>query len=521
LLEEEPGFAEPAEEKVLFHCGLLRFCGVSYDGVIKKLLWDPRTEEWMREIGLVDGHREFRRIWEKADTAHAGIGMTEDAVAVAFAEHHGDRLRYDHDAGKWYQWTETHWHQERTKLAFSWARAACRSVAKRGEIANARGAAPLARAAAAAGVERFAQADRAFAVTSDIWDQDLMLLGTPGGTVDLTTGEMRPARPEDYITKQTSVAPAADVLECPLWDAFLRDCTGKDDAMICFLKQWSGYCLTGITHEHALVFLWGPGGNGKSVFINTLAHVMGDYAAVSSMDTFTASSGDRHTTDLAGLRGARLVTANETEEGRAWSETRVKQLTGGDKIAARFMHRDFFEYLPQFKLNVAGNNKPVLRNVDAAIKRRINMVPFINKPETPDKQLEQKLRAEASQILRWMIEGCLDWQKNGLVKPQVVVDATEEYFASQDHFGRWLDERCKRGNGDEFGTKPIVLLRNFQSWCEANGEPMTDNRQLRGMLERVQGVKYAKVKGIRLVRGVRLLTAAEMAEMASGQGGAR
>src|SRR6266850_943776 len=140
------------------------------------------------------------------------------------------------------------------------------------------------------------------------------------------------------------------------------------------------------------------------------------------METFTASLNDRHPTDLAMLRGARLVTASETEEGRAWAEARIKQLTGGDRIAARFMRQDFFQYSPEFKLLVIGNHKPTLHNVDDAARRRFNIVPFIFKPAKPDHKLEQKLLAEAPAILQWMIDGCLDWQNNGLIRPAVVLE---------------------------------------------------------------------------------------------------
>src|SRR5436190_113345 len=143
-----------------------------------------------------------------------------------------------------------------------------------------------------------------------------------------------------------------------------------------FLQQWAGYCLTGVTREHALVFVFGPGGNGKTVFINVLTGIVADYATTAAMETFAVSHSDRHPTDLAMLRGARLVTASETEEGRAWAETRIKQMTGGDKIAARFMRQDFFEYVPQFKLWITGNHKPGLRSVGEAIRRRMNLIPF-------------------------------------------------------------------------------------------------------------------------------------------------
>lgn len=147
------------------------------------------------------------------------------------------------------------------------------------------------------------------------------------------------------------------------------------------------------------------------------------------MDTFTASrGGDKHPTDLAMLHGARVVTATETEEGRQWAEARIKAMTGGDPVTARFMRQDFFTYLPAFKLMIAGNHKPGLANVDEAARRRFNIVPFSHKPPKPDRELEKKLQAELPAILRWMIEGCLDWQAHGLIRPQVVIDATADYF---------------------------------------------------------------------------------------------
>ncbi len=188
--------------------------------------------------------------------------------------------------------------------------------------------------------------------------------------------------------------------------------------------------------------MFGPGGNGKTVFLNTLTSIMRDYAKVAAMETFTASHSERHPTDLAMLRGARLVTASETEEGRTWAETRIKQMTGGDLISARFMRQDFFTYRPQFKLTIIGNHKPVLRNVDDAARRRFNLAPFVHKPPQPDRDLELKLREEAPAILRWMIEGCLTWQKNGLVRPESVVAATSAYFEAQDLFGQWLEDHC-------------------------------------------------------------------------------
>ena len=256
--------------------------------------------------------------------------------------------------------------------------------------------------------------------------------------------------------------------DCPQWLAFLEQVTAGDTGLIRFLKQWCGYCLTGDIGEHALLFAHGPGGNGKGVFINTVAWIMGDYARTAAMDTFVASTNDKHPTELAMLRGARLVTASETEEGRAWAEARIKALTGGDPITARFMRQDFFTFMPQFKLTIIGNHKPVLRNVDEANRRRINMASFVYKPPVKDVKLEEKLRAEGPGILRWMIEGALDWQKNGLVRPEVVTKATADYFSEQDTVHQWIEEHCDLGATQS--DTLAVLFKNWTDYAISNGE---------------------------------------------------
>ncbi len=181
-------------------------------------------------------------------------------------------------------------------------------------------------------------------MTSELWDPDHYLLGTPDGTVDLRTGKIKPPRPDDFITKITAVTPAQSA-DCAAWLRFLREATAEADDLISYLQLFCGYLLTGDTREHALLFVYGPGGNGKTVFLNTVSAILGDYARVAAMETFTNSPTDKHPTDLAMLRSARLVCATETEEGRAWAEGRIKQLTGGDPISARFMRQDFFTYV--------------------------------------------------------------------------------------------------------------------------------------------------------------------------------
>jgi putative DNA primase/helicase len=391
--------------------------------------------------------------------------ITEDAAALVFTVRRSDQLRFDHDAGRWFVWTGKYWRLERTKLAFAWARDLARELAQ-AKAAKAR--VVCGKTSFAAGVERFAQADRAFAMTSELWDPDRYLLGTPDGTIDLQTGKIKPPCPDDFITRITAVTPA-QTADCAVWLRFLREATAEDDDLISYLRSFCGYLLTGDTREHALLFIYGPGGNGKTVFLNTVSAILGDYARVAAMETFTSAPTDKHPTDLAMLRGARLVCATETEEGRAWAESRIKQLTGGDPISARFMRQDFFTYIPAFKLVFIGNHKPALRNVDDAARRRFNIVPFLNKPPTPDQHLEQKLRAEWPGILRWMIDGCLAWQRDGLVRPAIVAEATNEYFSEQDILRQWVEECCETG-GRNLSETSATLFQSWSAYAIASGE---------------------------------------------------
>jgi P4 family phage/plasmid primase-like protien len=439
----------------------------------------------------------------------AGFELHEDGLALAFAEKYRDRLRYCHTRGSWYHWTGSHWELEQTSLAFSWARELCRQFYQSEDNIKVRNF--VAKASTAAAVERFARSDRTFAVTSSVWDKDALLLGTPGGVVDLRTGELRPANPADNISKVTSVAPAPAGTPPHTWLRFLDDATKGDIELQRFLPQVVGYCLTGDVSEECLFFIHGPGGNGKGVFLRTIGAIMGDYATSAAMDTFTASKGDKHPTDLAKLAGARMVTASETEEGRAWAESRIKELTGNERpISARFMRQDFFEYVPQFKLLIVGNHRPIMNNVDDAMRRRFNMIPFTHKPTVKDSKLKEKLESEYPAILRWMIDGCLDWQKNGLMRPSSVLEATKDYFDSQDVFGQWVKECCQIDPGNkDLWEKSSELYESWVRYCAGHGEESGKERDLGTKLtkievgkssKRIHGAVTAVRTGIRLTR---------------------
>jgi putative DNA primase/helicase len=383
--------------------------------------------------------------------------FSDEDLALRFADRHQDDLRFVAKFGRWLAWHKTCWRFDDTMAAYDLVRALCRDVAAHANKDGIR----LASAKTVAACERLARTDRRLAATSDQWDVDPFLLATPAGVVDLRTGQLRAARQSDYMTKLTGVGPGG---ACPRWRKFLKRITAENTELEAFIQRMLGYGLTGVTIEHAMFFAYGTGANGKSVLLSTVAGILGDYHSTAPIEAFVASYGERHPTDLAGLRGARLVTAIETEEGRRWAENKLKALTGGDRIAARFMRQDFFEFLPVFKLLVAGNHKPALRSVDEAIKRRLHLIPFtvIIPVEERNKNLTEELKAEWPGILAWMIEGCLQWQRVGLDPPDVVRTATESYFADQDLLSQWLEEACDAEPGNEFKTETVAAL--YESW---------------------------------------------------------
>ncbi len=292
-------------------------------------------------------------------------------------------------------------------------------------------------------------------------------------TFELTDGTSYAPRREDYITQKTACRMADPGTPHPVWDAFLLRVTADDLELIAFLQRFIGYCLTGYTKEHVFLFLYGTGRNGKGTFINTIVKIFGDYATVASISTFLASKSDRHPTEIAKLRGKRLVVAQETPVGRVWDEAKIKSLTGGDQMSAHFMRQDDFVFDPIFKLIISGNHKPRLNCVDVAIRARLLIVPFI--VEIPwaerDLNLMDKLRVEWPAILRWALEGCMEWQRIGLKQPASVTTATEEYFSGEDTFTQWLEDECDAEPNNTFKTASVGdLYGSWSTYCKDNGD---------------------------------------------------
>lgn len=449
-----------------------------------------------------------RRAANSHDGMHVGdnaVGdflLNEDGAALAFTEEHKGKLLYDHQSCAWFVWTGSIWKREQTQLAFSWAREVCRAVAQRLEPDD-HVKHTLAKASAAAAVERFAKSAREFAVETDTWDRDRWLLGTPAGTVDLRTGELQPADTTDRITKMAAVAPAPVGTPHPLWTGFLVQATNGDTELQDFLQRLAGYCLTGDVTEEAMAFLYGDGGTGKGTFIGTVVAILAEYAVSLPIEVFTAGSRLPLEYYRAQMAGARLVTASETETGATWAESQIKEITGNEApLPARHPYGKPFTFWPKFKVVLVGNHAPRLKGKSKAMERRLRIVPFKHKPKIADPRLKENLRSEFPAILRWMIDGCLTWQETGLRSSAAVDVETSAYFEQQDNFGRWLEERCLTGEG--LSGKPSKLLADFLNWAKENNEMPVTSGDFREMVERTPGLKYVKVNGDRSVKGVGL-----------------
>lgn len=403
---------------------------------------------------------------EGAETKTPGAQFSDAWLAGQFLAFHGEQVRFCQKLGGWMVWDGHRWSVDETGHVAEWAGEICRTAACKAENSGERkrlGGEPARQNTLA-----YARTNQAVSVGVDAFDSDPWSLNTPEGIIDLKSGQLGPADASRLFTRCTAVAP--DASQTPRkWLDFLREATGGDSDLEAYLQQMAGYALTGSTREHALMFLWGPGGNGKGVFLNTLVRIFGSYAAVSAMDTFTSSSFDRHPADIASLFGARMVTAQETQEGRSWDEAKVKSITGGDPVSARYMRQNFFTFTPQFKLLFAGNHKPRIHNLDDAMRRRFHLIPFTNIPAKRNLNLKEELEEEWPGILAWAVEGCVAWQQQGLIPPLVVREATEAYFIDEDPMGRWMSERTMESE-EGTGEGTLDLFADWTLWCQERSE---------------------------------------------------
>jgi putative DNA primase/helicase len=336
-------------------------------------------------------------------------------------------------------------------------------------------------------------------------DKDLHLFNCGGGTIDLGAGRAGEQRREDLITR---IAPVIydPTATCPLWIKFINEIMLGNIGMIRFLQKMVGYALTGYTSEQCIFVLHGTGCNGKSTFVSTLKLLFGNYAVQTSPETFMVKREQGIPSDLARLKGVRLVVAAETDQGRRLSESLIKQISGGDAINARELFGRWFEFVPAMKFWLVTNHKPVIRGTDQAIWRRIRLIPFNYTvlENLKDPTLPQKLSAELSGILNWAIEGCLAWQEEGLGIPDEVREATSDYREEMDLLGSFISEQCVLNTNHEAAASE--LYAHYKAWCQKNSEePVTSNLFGRLLIERglskrkeTTGAKRIIYKGIGL-----------------------
>lgn len=448
---------------------------------------------------------------------------TDMGNATRFAKDHRGQALYVPEQGKWFLWDGRRWALDLGPGVIALAKATIRGIyAEAGYADDPKERRALAAHAVKSEQEArlraavfLAQSEPGMSAPADELDRDPFAFNVLNGTVDLKTGQVRQARREDLITKLAPVTFDSEAA-CPRWDAFLERILGRDADLTAFLRRACGYSLTGSTRERVLFLLWGTGRNGKSTFLRVLMDILGDYALKTPASTLMARKGDAIPNDVARLKGARFVVAVETDRERRLAEALVKELTGGtDKIAARFMRAEWFDFAPEFKLFLATNHKPVVKDTSEAIWDRIRLIPFavrIPEAEKDDVLAETLVREEAAGILAWAVRGALEWQQGGLGVPRIVRQATATYRAEQDLLGGFLHERCHVDPVASVGA--TELYKAYVSWCEESGDKPAPQRTV-GLALAERGFMDDRTKHGRYRTGLRLLEPDEEPDDAS------
>ena len=406
------------------------------------------------------------------------VRCTDAGNAELFCHCYGDRLRYDHRRKRWLVW-RGHWWTEDVdgkvmRLAIEAARRRHHEAVRIGNKDKRRSVTDWARKSESRqrleATLAIARNLPPLADSGDHWDTDPWLLGVANGVVDLHTGKLLPGNPEDRITKHIDIAydPTA---QCPRWRRFVDEIFDGDASLVDFMWKAVGYSLTGDTTEQVFFILYGRGWNGKTTFLEVLLYVFGPYGHNTDMETFLASRyGSGHPTELAELAGKRFVIAVEPNRGRRLNEARLKALAGQDRRRGRFVYQRGFSWEPTEKVWLAVNDKPTVRDPSEGFWRKLHLVPFERqfKGDARDKELRQELKAEASGILRWAVEGCLSRQKAGLTPPEKVLAATQEYRAESDIVARFLEDSCILA--PDAWVSSAMLREALERWSSDNGE---------------------------------------------------
>ncbi len=425
-----------------------------------------------------NGKRTNGRAARRAVAGESGLHLTDLGNSYRLVLHHGDDLRYVHTWRRWLTWGGGRWKKDDTGAVMRLAAEVPRILGAEAEdtddpkqrMALRSHANATESAARQAALVELAKHNVHVVACPEDFDCDPLLFNVANGTIDLRTGELRPHRRDDAIMKLAPIDYDPNAT-CPRWDRFLEEVLPAPD-LRAFVQRAVGYCLTGDTSEQIVFIAHGAGENGKSVFIETIKSVLGEYAQSAAKETFTTTrDSDKVPNDLASMVGARLISVIETDQGRRLDEALVKAVTGGDEVRCRFMRAEWFTYKPTFKPWLITNHKPQIRGADHAIWRRIRLVPFevTIPPERRDKHLADYLaRTETAGILRWAVEGSVAWQRGGLGSAPDVDRATAAYKAEQDHLSDFLAECCV-ALPTAFVSR-AALRQRYDAWCAASGE---------------------------------------------------
>lgn len=426
--------------------------------------------------------------------------------AQRLVDAHGDDLRYVAGVG-WHHFTGDRWAADDTGEATRRMASVARDMHREAALVNdeEQRKKAVAWALQSQGARRIASAlelsavDERTVIRADELDVHPHLLAAANGTIDLRTGELRPSRRCDLITLATPVTVDPDA-ECPRWERFLAEVFDGDADLVAWMQRLVGYCLTGDTREHVLPVLHGDGANGKSTLVGVLERLLGPLALTAAFETFLDGRGGTADYDLARLRGARLVVASESAQGRRLDERIVKQVTGGDTITARHPYGRPFSYRPAYKVLLVTNHRPAVDGTDEAIWRRLQLIPFERSFRgQEDRNLSATLDRETAGILTWAIRGAVAWHEHGLGHVAAVGAATADYRAEEDTLGVFLADRCHL---EPVAEVPVAELRGaYVEWCERHGERPVNPKTLTQALHRV-GVQSKRTKRERLYSGV-------------------
>lgn len=484
--------------------------------VTEPILWEgiPSLDALLQECESQEELEEASISLENEEEAlpfTTGFNLTDMGNGKRLVARHGRDLLYCYARNRWLVWDGKRWAIDQTGEVERRAKDTVMSIYREAEYASGDTQAELQRFAKTcesnyriAAMIRAAQSEPGIPIESHELDKDIWLLNVENGTIDLRTGEIRGHARGDLISLVAPVKYDPEA-ECPKWEEFLHEICGGDEELISYLQKALGYSLTGSTGEQCFFILYGDGCNGKTTLLETVKAVLGGYAKDTNPQTFMQKSGSTIPNDLAALKGARFVKAVEIDKGRRMSESLMKQATGGDTISARFLYNEFFSYTPQFKIFMATNHKPDIEGDDYGIWRRVHLIPFEVEipPGERDDNLLEKLKAELSGILNWLLEGCQKWQEEGLGLPPKVASATQEYQKEMDAIGEWIEDECLIDDSN-VSEAAGELYKAYARWSEDNKLKAETQTAFGRRLTRL-GFKPDRVSGGRRIRrGIKL-----------------